>query len=544
MIKASLIVLSALLVLRLFRNQSAAIRHWVLAVSIACAAIVPLLELVVPAWDIRARPAVEVSQAHAASPDGDYTIAVVSTMPPTTQYALTTSVSVWSWARRAWVAGAVLGVLSLIAGLARLRWLAVHAEPLREGRWADAAAALTRELGITRPIVLLQSRHPALLVTWGMVHPRILLPATARTWSTRRIQIVLRHELAHVRRRDWIAQLLAEFIRAVYWFNPLFWISSRRLRQESERACDDEVLRGGVAAADYASHVLALARAARRQRYRMYSAFPAPAMARQSNLERRVRAMLNSGLNRTPATRVARVIAVCGLLTFSVLVSGFGAAAQSFVTLSGSVTDPNNGTIPGVTVTLTNLQSRAKHEVRSNDVGIFEFVGLPAGEYELEGSLPGFRQTRVPVSIAGHSVRQDLQLKVGSITESIVITPAAGTRNDYRTAQPSAPRAAVTTRECRVSASGGEIRAPTKVTNVNPVYPDNPDTSMQGIVILEGRVGTDGTVGQVRVQRSPHPELTRAAIDAFEQWRFTPTLLNCVPIEVEITATMTFTLQK
>jgi TonB family protein len=74
------------------------------------------------------------------------------------------------------------------------------------------------------------------------------------------------------------------------------------------------------------------------------------------------------------------------------------------------------------------------------------------------------------------------------------------------------------------------------------VYPD-PDGKLEGVVILEGRVATDGSVTQAKVLRSPHVELERAALDAFEQWQFTPTLLNCVPIEVTITATMAFSVK-
>ena len=83
-----------------------------------------------------------------------------------------------------------------------------------------------------------------------------------------------------------------------------------------------------------------------------------------------------------------------------------------------------------------------------------------------------------------------------------------------------------------------------KMLNVNPVYPDNPDPSLQGVVLLEGRIGTDGTVSGVKVLRSPHPELVRSAIEAVERWEFTPTLLNCVPVEVTITATLNYVLEK
>ena len=64
--------------------------------------------------------------------------------------------------------------------------------------------------------------------------------------------------------------------------------------------------------------------------------------------------------------------------------------ATLFSTFSGTVFDPLNGYLPGVTMTLTNTQSGAKHEIRSDRSGHFEFVGLPPGSYSLQAVLPGF----------------------------------------------------------------------------------------------------------------------------------------------------------
>jgi beta-lactamase regulating signal transducer with metallopeptidase domain len=61
------------------------------------------------------------------------------------------------------------------------------------------------------------------------------------------------HEVAHIERCDWLVQVLAEAARTVYWFNPLFWLLCRRLRAESEHACDDVVLNAGINANDYAA---------------------------------------------------------------------------------------------------------------------------------------------------------------------------------------------------------------------------------------------------------------------------------------------------
>ena len=92
-----------------------------------------------------------------------------------------------------------------------------------------------------------------MLVTWGLARPKVILPATADEWSDARARVVMSHELAHIRRGDWIVQLSAELLRAFYWFNPLLWVACRRLRLESEHACDDEVMSRGVEGTDYAT---------------------------------------------------------------------------------------------------------------------------------------------------------------------------------------------------------------------------------------------------------------------------------------------------
>jgi protein TonB len=89
---------------------------------------------------------------------------------------------------------------------------------------------------------------------------------------------------------------------------------------------------------------------------------------------------------------------------------------------------------------------------------------------------------------------------------------------------------------------GGQIKAPTQIRKVNPVYPQIAQSArVQGVVILEATIGTDGKVKDVRVLRSI-PLLDQAAIDAVRQWEYTPTLLNNVPVPVIMTVTVQFTL--
>jgi TonB family protein len=89
---------------------------------------------------------------------------------------------------------------------------------------------------------------------------------------------------------------------------------------------------------------------------------------------------------------------------------------------------------------------------------------------------------------------------------------------------------------------GGTIKPPTKLVNVKPVYPDVARTArVQGVVICEALIGSDGRVTDAHILRSI-PLLDQAAIDAVRQWEFTPTLLNDNPVPVIMTTTVNFTL--
>ena len=90
---------------------------------------------------------------------------------------------------------------------------------------------------------------------------------------------------------------------------------------------------------------------------------------------------------------------------------------------------------------------------------------------------------------------------------------------------------------------GGVIKYPTKVHHVPPVYPRlAQDAKVEGLVILEAIIAVDGRVQDVKILRSK-PLLDQAAIDAVRQWRFTPTLLNGVPVPVIMTVTVKFELR-
>jgi TonB family protein len=279
-------------------------------------------------------------------------------------------------------------------------------------------------------------------------------------------------------------------------------------------------------------------------------------MARPSSLEGRIVAMLNASINRSPLTRPARVAIVIALLALTVSVAGLG--AQAFFTFTGTVLDATNRTLPDTKLVLTHAARQSKHEVRTDRTGRFEFVGLPPGDYALDVSIPGFRTFKDTITVAGRNIERTLELEVGSLEETITVTASRGSadpaptadqvmRQELRRAEASLKQRA-TLEKCGSAPAGpmgGQIRQPLRLTNANPKYPDNLRAAgIGGVVKMEALIGMDGNVQDVRAVDSPHPDLEIAAIDAVRQWQFTPTLLNCVPIEVRMIVTTNFNSQQ
>jgi len=532
-VKTSLILALGMLAALALLRRSAAVRHWVLAAALICASTAPIVERLTPSWTLPAPsapvaargPAVDVSFSALARPNA---IEPAPRIPA-------------SWLVRdlmeraivpVWLCGAALNLLVLVIGMSRLPRLRSPRGPLEDAAIAESLQRVASAFGVRRPIELVRSSRPAVIVTWGALRPKVVLPAEAHAWPRERLDVVLAHEVAHIARGDWLVQTVAEVCKAMYWFNPLFWIACARLRYESERACDDAVMAIGVTSHAYATELLELARSFGRQ---PRAWLPAPAMAaRPSNLERRVRAMLNARINRGPITRAGRWMSALGLFLITLPIATF--AQGAFVTFSGAVVDPQDRLLPAATITVSDAQRDVKHETKTDRNGRFELVGLPAGDYTVEAKLLGFRNLTETFTVNGQSLDRTLKMQVGELQETITVTSDDGSVTGSR--QSGNAYAKRPNPVCAPGATegvGGNIRPPRKVKDVRPGYP-----GVSGNVQLAATIGTDGSVTDVQVVKADRPELAPAAVDAVRQWEFDSTLLNCVPIEVHMNVSIAF----
>ena len=198
----------------------------------------------------------------------------------------------------AWLAGVMLLASRFALGRLRLAALVQRAHAIHEQPWQLQLQQIAQEMGLQRPVALLASGDTDVPLTTGVLHPKVILSADYGEWLPLRREAILRHELAHVKRFDVISQTLAQAVTALYWFHPLVWLTVRAVHAERERACDDYVLAAGTKPSEYAHELLEIASSLQRPQFTA-----ALAMARQSQLEGRVLALLNPMLRRGSVSR-------------------------------------------------------------------------------------------------------------------------------------------------------------------------------------------------------------------------------------------------
>ena len=304
-VKATVLLLLAALVTVFLRRSPASLRHLVWTLACGGVLVLPLASALLPNWSLAGWPRLDVPVAFdaeqitppAPKPGPTPAAPVVSTVaahqassvPSTTvgeepvRWRLTSD---WTaLVLPVWLSGVGAVLILLAVGLARIMWLDRVTRPVQDEAWLILVEELSLELGLHRHVRLLQAQGPAMPMTWGIRRPAILLPAEADAWSAERRRDVLLHELAHVKRHDFMIQLIARIACAVYWFHPLVWLAATRLREERERACDDHVLRAGATPSAYATHLLDIARGLRAARA---TSLATVAMARPAQLATRL----------------------------------------------------------------------------------------------------------------------------------------------------------------------------------------------------------------------------------------------------------------
>jgi TonB family protein len=540
-IRGTLVLAAGFAASFVFGRASAALRHFIWTAAFLALLAMPVAMRVTPKIVIAAWPAATVRTASAS-------VGVVGAgqtkLQTPTGYEGSGSDRRLAPVRGsdwfiAYMAGLLLVAARFLAGAARTSRI------VRNARRAPFVQAMVdtvcRELAIGRPVRTLESADAAVPMTWGMLRPVVLLPESARDWPSERLHAVVLHELIHVRRHDLVAQVAAQAACCLYWFHPLVWMAARQLRKERECACDDAVLSGGVPAADYAGHLLELARAMVQRR----SLADAPAMAEAGDLEERVRAVLDRRRNRAPLSgRLAATVAMlaCALVLPVALVTLHAQAGTG--ALAGVVQDVSKARVPGCAVSIKNLDGKNQEVAKANAAGEFGFASIPVGHYAIEVRARGFAVGKTEILVeAGRRAETVVTLNLGQISEAVTIRgakPASGSL-----ATPS-PAAATTGNAPQRIPVGGNVQASKLIKQIAPVYPaDLRQQGITGTVMLRAVISTTGEILNPEViNTTVNPGLAQAALDAVRQWRYQPTLLNGQPVEIVTNIDVTFELDQ
>lgn len=144
------------------------------------------------------------------------------------------------WIVAVWIAGVALLSMRLIGGWRRARSMTRSGVSSVAVAIEERAATLARRLGVTRPVKLLQSSMAHVPCAIGWLKPVILIPAGLITGLTpTQLESLLAHEIAHIRRYDYLFNLFQIAIETILFYHPAVWWTSRQMRQEREHCCDD-----------------------------------------------------------------------------------------------------------------------------------------------------------------------------------------------------------------------------------------------------------------------------------------------------------------
>ena len=328
LVKATVVLIVALVAVRCSRRAPASMRHLILAAAFAVVAGLPLAERALPALTVpfgrvqTARPflpivmAPETTSQKATPPS----VNASSQTPTRTQETGTGAPSLTAMLAAAWGIGAVVCLVPVLLTPWHLRRLRTASRPWREGD--SFARTIAAEIG-SRPVSLSVHDSVTAPLTCGIASPMVVLPTDAMQWPEDEIRRAVVHELEHVRRADWCVHVATRVVCALYWFHPLAWMAWRQLSLESERACDDAVLAVSDRTA-YAQQLVTLAR-----RNTKSSALPVLSMVDRSDLSARIAALLDDtqARGRIGLTRGLAVVVAAGLLAAGV--APLRAAAQS-----------------------------------------------------------------------------------------------------------------------------------------------------------------------------------------------------------------------
>lgn len=238
--QGTLVAIVAGCALRLMNRQSAKARYLIgcgFLLLIVAFPIVTASRIYDPISPIQMQPASTISLV--GTSDAELKAASASFHIPWTSRVRSMAAPLLPWLVSAWFVGVLVLSARLAVGWARTRRFCLTGQSVPEA-WQKSLRRIADSLGVARAVRLLQSTLVEVPMVIGWIRPVVLVPASALTGlSASQLETIFAHELAHIRRHDYLVNLLQTFAETLFFYHPAVWWMSRRIRIERENCCDD-----------------------------------------------------------------------------------------------------------------------------------------------------------------------------------------------------------------------------------------------------------------------------------------------------------------
>jgi beta-lactamase regulating signal transducer with metallopeptidase domain len=232
------------------------------------------------------------------------------------------------WVICGWITGIVLCLLYALTGRIGVHYIFKSASPYRRAYLKADISHIARDLGIPKEVKVVVSCRCRLPFTYKFIHPVLVIPNEAKDWPESKLHAVLIHELAHIRRYDYLVLFLSRFICSVFWFIPVTWIAHSYLQLEQENICDLVAIQKGERPTAYARYMIDFVHTTRS--LVLWSAIFIK-KGRNKMLEKRVTNVLNmkrSPLQGRDSKMKTRTLLSILILVFAVLIVAEGFATE------------------------------------------------------------------------------------------------------------------------------------------------------------------------------------------------------------------------
>ena len=224
--KDSLLGGATALALWRLRQSSAQVRYVVACLGLLLSLLVP----VVDAW-----------RGMAAYREAAQWLPLWQALQPAQQAGLAAILTpALPWLVGAWLIGVSLMLLRLTLGVIWVQRLAATGEAWLDERWLLTVKRLAARMDIAKPLAMRLHDTITSPMTAGWLRPLVLIPAALLVHlPAEQLEALLAHELAHIKRRDYLVNLLQSLVEALLFYHPVIWWLSRRIRAEREQVADD-----------------------------------------------------------------------------------------------------------------------------------------------------------------------------------------------------------------------------------------------------------------------------------------------------------------